>query len=298
MIKKSFFPQLALLAVSLIFGANYWITKNLMPVYLDPYQLLIIRTGGAFLLIIVVQFFSVKESVSTVDIFKIAFCSIFGIALNQGLLYIGLNKTSPFDASIIHTSNPIIVLLLSLLILKEKISLSKIAGILLGLTGALLLIITGKSSNESNLSSLSGNLFILANGIAYALYLILVKNIMEKYKPITVLKWLFFFGFIFSMPFLLLSNKSIIISNIGTLQWISIFYIIFINSFLAYLLIAYALKKVTATVAGYYTYIQPFIVAVIGVLIGKESPTLIKVFCGFLIFAGVYVINGNRRYYK
>ena len=100
------------------------------------------------------------------------------------------------------------------------------------------------------------------------------------------------------MPFLLLSNKSIIISNIGTLQWISIFYIIFINSFLAYLLIAYALKKVTATVAGYYTYIQPFIVAVIGVLIGKESPTLIKVFCGFLIFAGVYVINGNRRYYK
>lgn len=289
--KTHFLPQLALLSVSTIFGANYWVTKNLMPDYLDPFQLLVIRTGGAFSLIFLFQFFHTNEKILSKDIIKIAFCSVFGIALNQGFLYIGLNKTSPLDASVIHTSNPIIVLLLSMIFLKEEINNYKIVGILLGLTGALMLVSKGSVDHNSGLSSLIGNVFILANGISYALYLILVKDIMSRYKPISVLKWLFLFGFIFSLPFILFSNRGFRFENIGIKQWISIFYIIVINSFFAYFLIAFALRKVTASVAGYYTYIQPLIVAIIGVLLGKESPTPLKIVFGILIFSGVYMVN-------
>jgi len=294
--KKHLLPQLALFTVSLIFGANYWITKNLMPNYFDPFQLLIIRTGGALLLIVIIHFFQTNEKVVYRDIIKIAFCSIFGIALNQGFLYIGLNKTSPFDASIIHTSNPIIVLFLSMLFLKENISFYKIVGILFGLIGALLLVFTSSSNNSDGLSSLIGNIFILANGISYAIYLIMIKRIMEKYKPLTVLKWLFLFGFIFSMPFILMSKQQLNFENIGIKQWFSVFYIVVVNSFLAYFLIAFALKRVTAAVAGYYTYLQPLVVAIIGVFLGKETPSLIKVFFGIFIFLGVYLINIERKY--
>jgi len=288
------FPQSALLTVSLIFGANYWITKNLMPNYFDPFQLLLIRTSGAFVLIWTISIFVQKEKIENYDIIKIAACSILGIAFNQGFLYIGLNKTSPFDASIIHTSNPILVLFLSYLIIKEKICFNKALGMFFGFSGALLLIISGAKIDNSKLSSTFGNIFILANSISYALYLIFIKDIMVKYKPVTVLKWLFLFGLIFSLPFFCMSDNEFKFQNIGTSQWISIFYIIILNSFLAYLLMAYALKKVTATIAGYYTYIQPFVVAAIGILIGKETPTLIKVFCGLLIFFGVYLINLKR----
>ncbi len=288
--KPLLLSQFALLAVSIIFGANYWISKSLMPDYLNPFQLLIIRTGGAMAIIWIFQIFTKREKVPFNDLVLLAVCSLFGITLNQGFLYIGLNKTSPFDASVIHTANPIIVMLIAAFVINEKITLLKSIGVFLGLSGALFLIFTSNRSSNS-MSSFVGNLFIFANGASYAIYLVIVKPLMKKYNTITVLKWVFLFGFIFSIPFIKESHQNINWEKFSTLQWSSLLYIIIFNSFIAYILIVYALKHVTATNVGYYTYLQPLVVAIIGITLGLEVPGLTKILAGLMIFAGVYLIN-------
>jgi drug/metabolite transporter (DMT)-like permease len=291
--KQLITSQIFLLIVSFIFGANYWISKSLMPDYLNPFQLLIIRTGGAAAIIWIIQIFAKKEKVVFNDLVLLAVCALFGIAFNQGFLYIGLNKTSPFDASIIHTANPLIVMLIAAAAIKEKITLLKSFGILLGLSGALFLILTSNHSSN-NMSSLIGNLFIFANGASYAIYLVIVKPLMKKYTTMTVLKWVFLFGFLFSLPFTKSSNLIVNWNEFSSFQWFSLFYIIILNSIVAYFLIVYALKHVSASIVGYYTYLQPLIVAIIGIISGTEFPSWIKVFSAMLIFAGVYLINKQK----
>ncbi len=286
--------HLALLSVSLIFGVNYWVSKSLMPDYLNPFQLLLLRSTGSLVIIWIIQLYTRKEKVLLKDMGLMAMCGLFGIALNQGLFFIGLNKTSPFDASIIHTANPILVMLIAAILLKEKITFVKSAGIFLGLSGALFLVLTS-SKSASNVSSYTGNLFIFANGVAYAIYLVMVKPLMEKYNIVTVLKWIFLFGFLFSIPFITMSSQQVIWSNFSIWQWSSLAYIIIVNSFLAYFLIVFALKQVTATLAGYYAYLQTLVVAAIGIIIGAEFPTWIKVFSGLLIFTGVYLVSRKKK---
>jgi drug/metabolite transporter (DMT)-like permease len=285
--------QLALFTVSLIFGANYVVSKSLMPVFLNPYQLLVLRAGGAMLLIWIFQLFTVKEKVVKKDLYMLALCSLFGIALNQGLFYLGLNLTSAVDASILHTANPVFVMLFAAFIIKEKISFTKSFGILFGLMGALLIIITANHPTHAN-SSLGGNLLIMLNGAAYALYLVMIKPFMLKYKPVTVLKWLFLFGFIFTLPF---ANKSLFdirFISFTASAWLLLIYVIVVNSFIAYLLIVFALKHVTATVAGYYTYLQPLVACTIGIITASEVLSWFKVLSGILIFTGVFLVNKKR----
>lgn len=295
--KQLIISQIFLLLVSLIFGANYWISKSLMPTYLNPFQLLIIRTAGAAAIIWIIQLFAKKEKVAFNDLVLLAICALFGIAFNQGFLYIGLNKTSPFDASIIHTANPVIVMLIAAFAIKEKITLLKSLGVVMGLSGALFLILTANQSSDK-MSSLSGNLFIFANGVSYAIYLVIVKPLMKKYTSMTVLKWVFLFGFLFSLPFSKSSNFVINWNLFSEFQWFSLFYIIVINSIAAYFLIVYALKHLTASIVGYYTYLQPVVVAIIGIISGTEIPGILKIASAILIFSGVYLINKRDRLKK
>lgn len=295
--KQLIISQIFLLLVSLIFGANYWISKSLMPAYLNPFQLLIIRTAGAAAIIWIIQLFAKKEKVAFNDLVLLAICALFGIAFNQGFLYIGLNKTSPFDASIIHTANPVIVMLIAAFAIKEKITLLKSLGVVMGLSGALFLILTANQSSDK-MSSLSGNLFIFANGVSYAIYLVIVKPLMKKYTSMTVLKWVFLFGFLFSLPFSKSSNFVINWNLFSEFQWFSLFYIIVINSIAAYFLIVYALKHLTASIVGYYTYLQPVVVAIIGIISGTEIPGILKIASAILIFSGVYLINKRDRLKK
>ncbi|MCX6232381.1 MAG: EamA family transporter [Bacteroidetes bacterium] len=293
MTKYKIQSQIALFVVSLIFGANYIISKTLMPVYINPYQLLVLRAGGAMVLIWIFQLFTEKEKVSSKDLWLLALCSFFGIALNQGLFYLGLNLTSAIDASILHTANPVFVMIFAAFIIKEKVSLLKTTGILFGMMGALLIIITANHPLHGN-STYAGNILILINGASYALYLVLIKPFMLKYKPITVLKWVFLFGFIFTIPFGNASLFSIKWELFGMTQYLLLIYIIVVNSFIAYLLIVFALKHVTATVAGYYAYLQPLVASIIGIVTATEVLSWLKIFSGILIFTGVYLVNKNR----
>jgi drug/metabolite transporter (DMT)-like permease len=280
----------ALLLTTLIFGMHYSIAKSIMPVPLQPMQLLFLRSLGALVLFWIFQRFFVQEKVERKDLFMLAICGFFGFAANQALFYEGLNLTTPVDASIIHILNPVFVLVFASIFIHEKVTVTKIAGIALGAGGALVLILYGRSVNMST-NSFAGNILVMANMLCYAIYIVLIKPMVAKYNSMTILKWVSFFGFLFILPFSVKGMLEIRLESVSINGWLGVAYVVVLNTFLAYILINFALKTVEASMVSYYTYLQPVIASVMSVSLGTEVITFPKIIAALLIFGGVYVVN-------
>lgn len=288
--------HLALLGANIIYGANFLIAKGIMPDKMGPSALVLLRIiGASFMFWFIKQF--VKEKVDTKDFKLLIVCGLLGISTNMLLFFHGLSLTSPIDASIIMTTTPVIVLVLSVFLLKEKITTNKYIGIIIGAIGAFLLVWFGKNSGGT--SSFLGNLFVFLNACSYGLYLILVKPLMLKYKAITVISWVFLFGFIFVFPFgindLLNTNFDAFTTN----TYIAIAFVIIGTTFLTYLFNVYALNYVSASVNGSFIYLQPVLsfimVSIYAFVLGHEEYAqdinLIKILSCFMVIIGVYMIS-------
>ncbi len=286
-------PHMALLAVSLIFGLNYFIDKSLMPGYLSPLQLIFFRVSITAVLLWLMHAFFVKEKVQKKDLARLAFCGFVGITVNQIAMFVGLNLTTAVDASIIHSTSPILVLIFAALIVHEKVSLTKSIGVILGFCGSIILILHGKEM-DFNASGMLGNFLIFLNISAYGLYLVVVKPMMANYHPVTVMKWAFTFGFLFGAPLTIPALSGFNVAHLTISAWMSLGYIIFIVTFLAFLLTAWALKFLEASTTAYYIYLQPLIAAFIAWATGLENLDIIQLAAGILIFTGVYIVNKNK----
>jgi len=198
-LKTNYKAHIALVGTSLIFGANYWIAKGLMPGYLDPYQLVLIRITGATVLFWLLGLTIKAETIQGADLRRIAFAAVLGTTINQLFFFVGLNLTTPVDVSIIHVSNPIFVLIFASILIKERITTRKVGGIVLGASGALILLVYGNHVDFGS-DTFKGNLLAVCNMLAYALYMVIIKPVMRKYHPFTVMKWVFLTGFITTLP--------------------------------------------------------------------------------------------------
>ena len=288
--------HIALLLVTLIYAANYTIAKEVMPKYLTPDALVFMRilTG----MIVFWIFASMKaEKVEKSDLVRLILCGIFGAAVNMLAFFKGLNLTTPINASLILLLVPIIVLTISAFFLNEPITKFKGFGIVLGLVGAGFLVSNGRSISLSS-DGLVGDLLICVNSTSYAIYLILVKQLMVKYNTMTVLKWVFTFGFITIFPFTIGDFLEADFTNIPVNIWWAIAFILIGVTVLTYLFNAYALQYVTASVVSVYIYLQPLIASIIALSFGKDSLDFGKVLAYLLIFSGVLMVSQKRSWWK
>ena len=287
---KTIKAHFSLLITTLIFGGHYAIAKGVMPVPLQPMQLLFIRLLSGVILFWIFQRLFVREKVEKKDLLILALCGLVGFALNQAFFYEGLNLTTPVDASIIHVLNPVFVLVFAGILIHEKVTWLKVFGIVLGAAGALILILYGKSFSTGT-NSFAGNILVVLNMVFYALYLVLIKPMVAKYNTTTILKWVSFFGFIFILPFSVKGLTEISFQEFSTKTWLSIAYIVLLNTFVAYLLINYSLKQLSASMVSFYSYLQPLIASLMSVSLGDEKITLPKIIAAVLIFCGVFFVN-------
>ena len=200
MTNKTLFAHIALLTANLIYALNYTFAKDVMPEFIMPSGFILLRVIGALILFGALFLFFVNEKVQQRVILRFAICGVFGVAINQLLFFEGLNLTTPINASIVMTINPILVIVFSFIILNEALTIRRITGIFLGFIGAYILILKGGEFNFSSDTQL-GNLLVFVNATSYGLYLIIVKPLIEKYNPLTVMFYVFSFGLLFVFPF-------------------------------------------------------------------------------------------------
>jgi len=296
MVKQNPRAHLSMLAATMLFGANYWIAKGLMPDHLLPMQIIFLRVLGTLIISWVIQL-SIKElrvlKIDRADYPRLVLSGVLGVAINQMMFFTGLNHTTPVDAAIINSVNPIMVLLFAAWMLKERIGTPRLAGILLGAAGALMLILIGNPLSLKG-GHLTGNMFIMVNTASWSLYLVISKPLMVKYNPFLMMRWMFLIGFIAVFPFSIQQALKINFSSFDSYTWFSILYIIIGTTFMAYLFITYALKRLSSPVVAYYTYLQPVLVAVIGIIIFAEKVSWVKIVSALLVFAGIYFVTKKK----
>jgi drug/metabolite transporter (DMT)-like permease len=287
--------HLALLAANIIYGLNYSIAKVVMPDYIKPLALVSVRSLFTAALFWITSLFLREDKVSRRDLLYLFGCSFLGVVINQMLFLMGLNLTTPINSSIIISVNPVAAFVFAAIILKEKISLIKGGGLAVGLSGILLLILHGGMPDLSS-STFLGDIYTLINTISWALYTVVIKRMLEKYHPVTVMKWTFLFGMIATIPAGYPSWSTTDWSSITLNAWIAIGFIVVFATYLGYLLISFGLRRLSPTIVSSYTYFQPVIAAFVASLLGQDHIDLIKVFSAILIFTGVYLVSNPQSF--
>lgn len=285
--------------VSIIYGVTFTIAKDVMPKYVDAYGFIILRVGGATVLFWIAWLFSRNskeirdEKIYKKDFPRIIWAAFFGVALNMLSFFKGLSLTSPISASVLMVSTPIIVLILSAIILKERMQKRMMLGIVLGLIGTAFLILYGKPSGNASNPTL-GNLLVFINAVSYGLYLILVKKLMQKYNPFNFAKWIYLIGFIMVIPFGWGEFQAIDWASMPMDIYWKIGFVVGFSTFGTYMLNLLSMRELKPTTIAVFIYLQPFFATIFAISLGKDELSLVKIISAILIFTGVYLVTQKK----
>jgi drug/metabolite transporter (DMT)-like permease len=279
--------------VSIIYGVTFTIAKDVMPQYVAPFGFILLRVGGATALFWLVSGFFTSQKIEKKDFPRIIAAAFFGVALNMLTFFKGLSYTSPIMGAVLMVTTPIIVLILSAIIVKEKMQNRKIIGITLGLAGTVTLILYGKSMVNAPNATL-GNLLVFINAVSYAFYLIIVKKLMDKYNAFAFVKWIYLFGFIMVLPFGWGEFQSITWATIPSAIYYKIGFVVVFSTFFTYLLNLLSMRELKPTTVAVFIYLQPLFATVFAVSLGKDNLSLVKILSAVLIFTGVYLVTQKK----
>lgn len=292
---KTALAHTALLFTNLFFAINLSAVKHLTNNELaKPFGINVVRVGVSVLLFWLLYLIKpVPVKIDKQDRFRLLLCALSGIAINQLLFLKGLSLTYPVHASLLMLSTPILIVLFAGWLLKEKMGWQKIAGLLLGVAGAAVLILAKPNAgNKTNV--ITGDLLIIINAVSYTVYFIIVKPLMEKYNAVVIIRWIFTVGFFMVLPLGYTEFVEIKLSLYNSTDYTTLFLVVVPGTFLAYLFNIYGIKILGAATAGFYIYTQPFFATAIAMLFLNEPLEFYKIFSAVLIFGGVYISNRKK----
>jgi drug/metabolite transporter (DMT)-like permease len=296
---KKTLAHLALFGAALIYGANYLIAKLVMPHPIDPNAFILLRIWGACFLFWI--FFGRIGAAlpDRQDLGRLLLCAITGVVTNQLLFFNGLSLTSPINASIMMTSNPLIVLILSAFILGKTIQIHQLIGILIGATGACMIILDRGQINHGG--NWMGDLCILINSASWGTYLVLVVPLMKKYNNMKVTTWIFTMGALLTTPILFWKGQSIPWSALESEHWWSIGYVIVGTTFLTYAFNMVGVKYLNPTIVSSYIYLQPLLAGIFAWFsaqwFSKDFSghiTSYKILSAAIVVTGVYLASKQQ----
>ncbi|MCL9805952.1 DMT family transporter [Flavobacterium amniphilum] len=279
--------------VSIIYGVTFTVAKDVMPKYIDPFGFIFLRVGGSMLLFWISTLFVKTEKIDKADFPRIIAASFFGIAFNMLTFFKGLSYTSPIMGAVLMVTTPMIVLILSALITKERMENKKIIGILLGLAGTITLILYGKSMVNAPNASL-GNFLVFVNAMSYGFYLIIVKKLMDKYNALSFVKWIYFFGFLMVIPFGWSEFQAVDWTVVPTSAYLKIGFVVIFSTFLTYLLNLLSMKELKPTTVAVFIYLQPLFASIFAIGLEKDEMSWVKAGSALLIFIGVYLVTQKK----
>jgi drug/metabolite transporter (DMT)-like permease len=281
-----------LLGANLFYGIGFSVAKTVMPALIQPRAFILIRVGCTAILFWLSFFMgpNFKTTIDKQDWPRLILCGLLGVAINQILFFSGLALTSPIHGSLMMLSTPILVTFIAAFLNKESITAFKISGLSLGIIGALILILS-RHAEQSGSNIVLGDILILLNATSYAFYLVLVKPLMHKYRPIIVIRWIFLIGFIFVLPLGFSQLTAINWSILQVQHWYAIVFIIIGVTFCTYLWNIYAINILGSSIAGAYIYLQPIFAAMVAIVVMHENITWQKIMASLLIFTGVWLVN-------
>lgn len=285
--------------LSMFMACAFWglmapLGKDAMTHGIDGIDMVTFRVFGGACLFWLTSLFVKYEHVPKRDILRFAGAGVFGLVCNQCCFTIGLSITSPVNASIVTTSMPIFAMILSALILKEPLTGKKACGVLMGCSGALILILTSAGAASDKVGDIRGDLLCLTAQFSFALYLALFNPLIKRYSVFTVNKWMFLWATVLITPFTAGHVAAIEWKAVPVTTVIEIGYVVFVATYLSYILTMVGQRTLRPTVVSVYNYVQPIVSVTASVVLGISVVQWSQGLAVLLVFSGVWLVTKSR----
>lgn len=231
-------------------------------------------------------------SLTARDIVLLVILGVFGVSLNQFLFVVGLSRTSVAHASIFANTTPILILVLATLWGLERLTGWKLAGVLMALTGVLLLRLLDNGPRTE--ATLAGDAITFSAALAFSIFTVLGKSHADRYGTIAVNTVAYVGGALVMAPVTLWQSAGFPFRTVPVSAWAAVFYMALVPSVICYLIYYYALAHMEASRLAAFSYLQPLLAIVFGVVFLHEHVTLALIASGIIIFGGVYITERAR----
>ncbi len=260
----------------------------------DGISMVTFRVAGACLLFWIASLFAPKEHVPWRDRLMFIGAALTGLVFNQCCFTIGLSITTPINASIVTTSMPIFAMILAAVILHEPITGKKAIGVLMGCSGALILILSSAAHADARVGDIRGDLLCLFAQFSFALYLSLFNPLIKRYNVFTVNKYMFTWALLLLLPFVSTHVYGVVSQPIPPVTWFEVFYVVVIGTFLCYILTMIGQRTLRPTVVSVYNYVQPIVAVAASLVMGLSTMKMTHVLAVALVFSGVWLVVKSK----
>ena len=285
---------IALIFCNIVWACDYPFYNLVLGKYISPMAMVTASLLIAALFSLVPLMWEKPESVAPQDRAKILGAALLmGVARKLCMMF-GLAETSPIDGSIIGTTTPLLVLLLSVVVGVDHFTTKKVVGLALGMMGTLAIILTSNSGVHTQ-SSVWGNLLIFVSSCVSASYMVLCKRLVGKYRVTTVLRWIYCASAFVILPFGVDDVLTIDFSAMDTKILLASLFVIFVPTYLPNLLLNYSLRSVAPTASSIYAYIQPVVAVALSVAMRLDKLHPDTLLFAIVIFLGVALVLNSYR---
>ena len=286
-------PHVALIAVQILFGTWPILGKFVLRSMSSSTLVAARLTGAALVFLLIQRNIGPLLRMRRKDFVLLALSSAIGVVGNQFLFVKGLSLTTAINATLISTTIPVFALLVSILFGYDRLSFKRLMGMLLAAIGVLYLV--NPFHADFSAQTTLGNMLIVSNSFLYGTYIVISKDLFERYGALNVITWIFLVGTVVTIPVGALSVRGENLDSLGVLVWLSLILIILLPTVGAYYLNAWALTKVSPSVVAVYIYLQPLIAFGLAPLVLNETWNSRTIVSSVLIFAGVAIVTRRGR---
>ncbi len=282
----------AVLLANIIFGLGVPVTKLLLDQWVSPMAYMATRCLGAAAIFWLISLFLPCEKVAPRDLTVIILGGLLGIVVSQTLTAWALTFTTPVYFSLIATLTPVATMLCAALFIGEKISVRGIAGVTLGVAGAMLMVFIGWQGGSGKNDILGIGLTILSM-LTWAVYLIITRKVSARYTAVTQMKWVFLASAIAVLPFSLTDLQSATLYSAAT-QWSGLAEMAFIVVFATvagYFAIPFAMRYLKATTVSVYTNLQPIVASLVAIALSQDVLTWDKPVALVLVLLSAWLVT-------
>ncbi|MBQ1667294.1 MAG: DMT family transporter [Prevotella sp.] len=282
----------AIFLANTIFGLGVPVSKALLDSWVTPMGYMASRSFFAAIIFWLIACFLPKEHVERKDLMVILFGGLLGFVISQSLTAWALDFTTPVYFSLIAALTPVGVMLMAALFIGEKITWIKVLGVILGIVGALLMLVKGWQAGAGK-NDVLGIFLAILSVLTWAIYLIVTRKVSQKYSSVTQMKWVFLISAIVTVPIAMpeFGAQALYSSAVNWEGIAEMAFLVLGATVLGYFLIPVAMKTLHATTVSIYTNLQPIVASMVAIFVGQDFLSWDKIVAAALVLLSAYIVT-------